>query len=86
MLDLGKAVKAAVQKQGMLAWQYNTVGVSDAITMGGEGLSLWVVVSDPPLIRRRDALLLTKPRDHRRQHRDGDLRATSRRLHHHPRV
>ncbi|KAL8904362.1 MAG: hypothetical protein Q9207_003314 [Kuettlingeria erythrocarpa] len=38
LLDLGKAVKAAVQKQGMLAWQYNTVGVSDAITMGGEGM------------------------------------------------
>jgi dihydroxy-acid dehydratase len=30
-------VKKAVEKQGMLAWQYNTVGVSDAITMGGEG-------------------------------------------------
>ncbi|OJD40492.1 dihydroxy-acid dehydratase [Diplodia corticola] len=38
LLDLGKAVKDAVQKQGMLAWQYNTVGVSDAITMGGEGM------------------------------------------------
>jgi hypothetical protein len=25
----------------MLAWQYNTVGVSDGITMGGEGLSLF---------------------------------------------
>ena len=37
MLDLGKAVKDAVQRQGMLAWQYNTIGVSDAITMGGEG-------------------------------------------------
>ncbi len=37
MLDLGKTVKASIQKQGMLAWQYNTVGVSDAITMGGEG-------------------------------------------------
>lgn len=23
----------------MLAWQYNTIGVSDAITMGGEGWS-----------------------------------------------
>lgn len=30
-------MKDAVQKQGMLAWQYNTIGVSDAITMGGEG-------------------------------------------------
>ncbi|KAI4094569.1 MAG: hypothetical protein LQ339_007444 [Xanthoria mediterranea] len=38
LLDLGKTVKTAVQKQGMLAWQYNTVGVSDAITMGGEGM------------------------------------------------
>jgi dihydroxyacid dehydratase/phosphogluconate dehydratase len=36
--DLGRAVKDAVQKQGMLGWQYNTIGVSDAITMGGEGL------------------------------------------------
>jgi dihydroxy-acid dehydratase len=35
--DLGRIVKEAVQKQGMLAWQFNTIGVSDAITMGGEG-------------------------------------------------
>ena len=39
VLDLGKTVKDAVHKQGMLAWQYNTIGVSDAITMGGEGTS-----------------------------------------------
>lgn len=38
MNDLGKIVKDAVQKQGMLGWQYNTVGVSDGITMGGEGM------------------------------------------------
>jgi len=38
LLDLGKEVKAAVQKQNMLAWQYNTIGVSDGITMGGEGM------------------------------------------------
>ncbi|KAL9604232.1 MAG: hypothetical protein Q9219_000630 [cf. Caloplaca sp. 3 TL-2023] len=31
-------IKGAVQKRGMLAWQYNTIGVSDAITMGGEGM------------------------------------------------
>ena len=37
LLDLGKTVKDAVRKQGMLGWQYNTIGVSDAITMGGEG-------------------------------------------------
>ncbi|KAG4441251.1 hypothetical protein IFR05_003242 [Cadophora sp. M221] len=35
--DLGKLVKDAVQKQGMLGWQFNTI-VSDAITMGGEGM------------------------------------------------
>jgi dihydroxy-acid dehydratase len=40
VLDLGKVVKAAVLKQGMLAWQFNTIGVSDAITMGGEGAYL----------------------------------------------
>lgn len=50
VLDLGKTVKAALQKQGMLAWQYNTVGVSDAITMGGEGLCPWMIFLDPPLI------------------------------------
>ncbi|KAI9878893.1 MAG: hypothetical protein M1830_010197 [Pleopsidium flavum] len=38
LLDLGRTVKNAVEKQGMLAWQYNTIGVSDAITMGGEGM------------------------------------------------
>jgi len=37
LLDLGKEVKKAVLNQGMLGWQYNTVGVSDAITMGGDG-------------------------------------------------
>ncbi|OTB20801.1 hypothetical protein K445DRAFT_313280 [Daldinia sp. EC12] len=38
VLDFGKIVKRAVEKQKMLAWQYNTIGVSDAITMGGEGM------------------------------------------------
>lgn len=37
LLDIGKEVKKAVQNQGMLAWQYNTIGVSDAITMGNQG-------------------------------------------------
>lgn len=36
-MDLGKTVKTAVEKRKMLAWQFNTVGVSDAITMGSEG-------------------------------------------------
>ncbi|EKD21296.1 dihydroxy-acid dehydratase [Drepanopeziza brunnea f. sp. 'multigermtubi' MB_m1] len=38
LLDLGKAVKAAVAKEGYLAWQYNTIGVSDGITQGNEGM------------------------------------------------
>jgi dihydroxy-acid dehydratase len=38
LMDLGKEVKKAVQAKGMLAWQYNTVGVSDAITMGNQGM------------------------------------------------
>ncbi|CZR57245.1 probable dihydroxy-acid dehydratase [Phialocephala subalpina] len=35
---LGKLVKTAVEKQGMLGWQYSTIGVSDGITMGGPGM------------------------------------------------
>ncbi|KAF2186631.1 dihydroxy-acid dehydratase-like protein [Zopfia rhizophila CBS 207.26] len=38
LLGLGKEIKTAVLRQGMLAWQYNTIGVSDGITMGGEGM------------------------------------------------
>ncbi|KAJ8105664.1 hypothetical protein ONZ43_g7337 [Nemania bipapillata] len=38
LLEFGKIVKRGVEKQKMLAWQYNAVGVSDAITMGGEGM------------------------------------------------
>ncbi|CAH0015788.1 unnamed protein product [Clonostachys rhizophaga] len=38
LMEFGQIVKAAVEKQGMLGWQFNTVGVSDAITMGGEGM------------------------------------------------
>jgi len=37
VLDFGKIVKKAVEKEKMLAWQYNTIGVSDGITMGGQG-------------------------------------------------
>ena len=36
-MDLGKEIKKHVQNDNMLAWQYNTIGVSDGITMGGEG-------------------------------------------------
>lgn len=38
LLELGKLVKDSIEKKGMLAWQYNTIGVSDGITMGGEGM------------------------------------------------
>ncbi|KAI4210294.1 MAG: hypothetical protein LQ351_006818 [Letrouitia transgressa] len=38
LLDLGKVVKESVAKLNMLPWQYNTIGVSDAITMGNEGM------------------------------------------------
>lgn len=39
VLELGNIVKKSVEQQNMLAWQYNTIGVSDGITMGGEGES-----------------------------------------------
>ncbi|PTD11124.1 Dihydroxy-acid dehydratase [Fusarium culmorum] len=38
LLDLGQIVKNSIEKEGMIGWQFNTVGVSDAITMGGEGM------------------------------------------------
>lgn len=37
LLDLGKTTKKAITDNGMIGWQYNTIGVSDAITMGSEG-------------------------------------------------
>ncbi|KAK7733004.1 hypothetical protein SLS53_008333 [Cytospora paraplurivora] len=37
-MDLGRIVKRSVEKQNMLAWQFNTIGVSDGITMGSEGM------------------------------------------------
>ena len=39
VLEFGKIVKKSVEQQKMLAWQYNTIGVSDGITMGGDGES-----------------------------------------------
>lgn len=36
-MDLGKIVKKSVEAQNMLAWQFNTIGVSDGITMGSDG-------------------------------------------------
>jgi dihydroxy-acid dehydratase len=39
LLDLSEAVKAGVKEAGMVAFRFNTVGVSDAISMGTEGMS-----------------------------------------------
>lgn len=39
LMDLGNLTKKAIQNRGsMLAWQYNTIGVSDGITMGSDGM------------------------------------------------
>ncbi|RPB03140.1 dihydroxy-acid and 6-phosphogluconate dehydratase [Choiromyces venosus 120613-1] len=38
LLDLGKAVKEGLEKNGMIGWQFNTIGVSDAITMSNQGM------------------------------------------------
>ncbi|EGX48536.1 hypothetical protein AOL_s00080g165 [Orbilia oligospora ATCC 24927] len=38
LLDLGRAAKAAVDKQGFIGWLYSPNGISDAITMGHEGM------------------------------------------------
>ncbi|KAM5349695.1 hypothetical protein ACJ41O_006200 [Fusarium nematophilum] len=38
LLDIGKVAKESVIKEGFLAWQYNTIGVSDGITMGNNGM------------------------------------------------
>lgn len=45
LLELAKTVKENVKKQGFLAWQYNTIGVSDGITMGSEGAVLLLLLS-----------------------------------------
>lgn len=38
VLELGRTVKRSLENDGMIAWQYGTIGVSDGITMGHEGL------------------------------------------------
>ena len=38
LYDLGRETKRALENQGMLGWQYNTIGVSDGITMGSQGM------------------------------------------------
>ncbi|KKA30285.1 hypothetical protein TD95_003881 [Thielaviopsis punctulata] len=38
LLEMGTMVKKAVEREAMIGWQFNTVGVSDGITMGGQGM------------------------------------------------
>ncbi|KAH6985186.1 dihydroxy-acid dehydratase [Ilyonectria destructans] len=38
LLDLAHDVKREVEKGGMIGWQFNTIGVSDAITMGSDAM------------------------------------------------
>jgi Dehydratase family len=37
VFELGRIVKKGLEKQGMLGWQFSTIGVSDGITMGHDG-------------------------------------------------
>lgn len=39
LLDLAAEVKAGVEDAGMIGYRFNTIGVSDAISMGTEGMS-----------------------------------------------
>eukprot|EP00960_Hanusia_phi_P076915 768628-Hanusia_phi.AAC.12 len=39
LLDLAAAVKAGVQEAGLQGMRFNTIGVSDAISMGTDGMS-----------------------------------------------
>ncbi|MDJ0849548.1 MAG: dihydroxy-acid dehydratase [Myxococcota bacterium] len=39
LLDLGAEVKAGVQDAGLVGFRFNTIGVSDGISMGTEGMS-----------------------------------------------
>lgn len=55
-MDMGKIVKRSVEKQGMLAWQFNTIGVSDGITMGSEGTSTQALEGYLPHPKTRDGL------------------------------
>lgn len=61
LLGLGNEVKRAVEKQGMIAWQYNTVGVSDGITMGNEGARCGLLFLCSPFCRRSIMLTRAQP-------------------------
>ena len=48
VLEFGQIIKAAVEREGMLGWQFNAVGVSDAITMGAEGMYIAIRLLSAP--------------------------------------
>ena len=74
-MDLGKTVKDAVLKQNMLAGQFNTIGVSEAITMGGQGLSPFWDISMATANSSRYEIFSTVSRNHCRQLGDSDMRS-----------
>ncbi len=39
LLDLAREVKQGVVAAGLVGWQFNTIGVSDGISMGTDGMS-----------------------------------------------
>ena len=39
LLDLGEEVKKGVENSGMVGMRFNTIGVSDGISMGTDGMS-----------------------------------------------
>ncbi len=39
LLDLGAAVKESIQQEGLVGFRFNTIGVSDGISMGTDGMS-----------------------------------------------
>jgi dihydroxyacid dehydratase/phosphogluconate dehydratase len=71
LLDMGKEVKRAVTEKGLLGWQYNTIGVSDAITMGHPGKrsrSVPRIQLQLAKLLRRYAVFTSIARDHCRLH------------------
>ena len=60
---LAEFVKEGVTQSGLVGMRFNTIGVSDGISMGTDGMSLLAAVARPD----------------RRLHRDGDVGALVRR-------
>jgi dihydroxy-acid dehydratase len=61
VLEIGKVAKEAVMKEGFLAWQYNTIGVSDGITMGHNGEYLLETTTRCMADRFRNAVFTAVP-------------------------